>query len=128
MYIVNGVMKDAEEDSYKEGIIGGASFCTIDYTFKGETLEKLYENIDAFFGFGNDAYYVEEEWLNKRKNCLMATVLENEMGELASKGEKASWKMGKKKLWSATYTFIVYKTEEVDLEAEAATAAFALGG
>lgn len=115
MFITNGYSRDVEEDSYADGMLGQIECSYINYTFSGKTLIELYEALKAFLYFGDDAFYIDDIEENG-KNVLRASVLENERGEMATKGEKASWKIRKKKLYSATYTFYVLETTPVDLE------------
>ena len=107
MYIVNKVFKFSEEDSYKDGCLpGSASNSIIDVTFTNNTLAGLLEELKNFTG-------CDDILLNSCDEIGRVDLqgYETADGGTASESGMQLWKDGKIKLYSVTYTALIYKAE-----------------
>ena len=107
VYIVNGLLKFAEEDSYQNGrVVGTAVSDCINITFTGKTLAALLEDLKIFTG-------CDDILLNScdEQGRVDLQVYETADGGTASESGMQLWKDGKKKLYAVTYTALIYKAE-----------------
>ena len=107
MYFVNGLLKFAEEDSYQSGhVVGTAVSDCINITFTGETLAALLEDLKIFTG-------CDDILLNSCDEQGRVDLQGHETadGGTASESGMQLWKDGKIKLYSVTYTALIYKAE-----------------
>lgn len=107
MYIVNGWLKDAIEDDYKLGYIGGWVHPTCNnQTFYNDSLHTLLDELINFTGHTDMTLNSCDE--DGRVNIHG---MECNNGDIVSDSDIAEWKEGKIKLYAVTYTFLVYKAE-----------------
>jgi hypothetical protein len=110
-YKTIGMTLTTEQDIFEQGLNNNYEMVDIDYVFTGKTLVELYEKLKEFLGVEDDAFYV-----NESNGKLCATFMVNTRKESASASEIDQWKCHRIKLYSATYSFRVLRTDEVDLE------------
>ena len=107
MYFVNGLLKFAEEDSYQSGYVVGTAFSAcINATFTGETLAALLEDLKIFTGCDDILINSCDE-----QGRVELQGYETADGSTASASDMQLWKDGKIKLYSVTYTALIYKAE-----------------
>ena len=107
MYFVNGLLKFAEEDSYKSGHVVGTAFSAcINATFTGETLAALLEDLKIFTGCDGILINSCDD-----QGRVELQGYETADGSTASASDMQLWKDGKIKLYSVTYTALIYKAE-----------------
>ena len=107
MYFVNGLLKFAEEVSYQNGrVVGTAVSSYINITFTGKTLAALLEDLKIFTG-------CDDILLNSCDEQGRVDLQGHETadGGTASESGMQLWKDGKIKLYSVTYTALIYKAE-----------------
>ena len=114
MYLVNGLLKFAEEDNYQSGRVIGtafsdcinATFTGKTLAFTGETLAALLEDLKIFTG-------CDDILLNScnEQGRVDLQGYETADGSTASASDMQLWKDGKIKLYAVTYTAYVYKAE-----------------
>ena len=107
MYFVNGLLKFAEEDRYQSGCVVGTAFSAcINATFTGETLAALLEDLKIFTGCDDILINSCDE-----QGRVELQGYETADGSTASASDMQLWKDGKIKLYSVTYTALIYKAE-----------------
>lgn len=101
-YEINGLLKHAEEDDYKQGCLSGTlqSFF-IDQQFSALTVNQLIEQVCDFLGCGLEAVQVNA---CDEPGRIDWSMMENTDDEEPSPHQYANWKAGRVKLWYATYT------------------------
>lgn len=113
MYITLGHIRHTEQDIFTEGCDPSTSNSQwIDMVIKRETKEELVSYLKEYCSATQEDLQLNACDENSR---LDIQVMEDEEGLKASKTELALWKDNKKKLFLSTYTFKIYKLDEVTL-------------
>ena len=106
MYIVMGIEKVWEKDDYVNGCIGKQHYTKIDVSFKSTDLKGILDKLREFTG-------CDDILLNScdEQGRVDLQGHETANGGAAPESDMQLWKDGKIKLYSVTYTALIYKAE-----------------
>lgn len=105
-YQTKGCLKYSEEDVFASGCIPEISSTIFTReTLKEDTLEKLIKTCAQNVGCEDESNILKDSC--DEKGRLDIQVLEDAEGEPATESQIAAWKVGKCRLWAATYTFYI---------------------
>lgn len=112
-YIIRGLYKYAEQDSFADGCLPDTAFDhSIDINFCAPTIADVIAEACRFVDAEDDA--VERDACGDRGRVDIA-VLENAAGQRLSGHEIPLWKVGKMDAWYVVYTGFVEKIERVSV-------------
>jgi hypothetical protein len=113
MYIIRGLFKHSEEDSYKDGCLPktGQAY-SVDVDFAADTIDGLVEKVDGYLGTGSGDH---EKGVCDEPSRIDWQTMEDDDGTQATPEQLKLWKLGKIRLWACTYSGIVEQVTPVDL-------------
>lgn len=111
-YTVNGFSGDAEEDIWKDGCQPDTRLNKSDDTnIRADTKEELIDKVASYFNCGKDNIMLDP--CGDEDGRIDVQRYENEEGYSASESEVEKWKLGRCRLWLATYTGYVLECNRV---------------
>ncbi|WP_405101507.1 hypothetical protein [Oceanobacillus sp. FSL H7-0719] len=113
MFRINDGIKFVEEDDYLKGCLPETGFSMeMSISFNGELKEDLLNKLMSFHGVDNDSLEINA---CGERGRVDVHVMEDENSYNVSESDLKEWKAGKKKLYSAIYTYYIYSQELADL-------------
>lgn len=114
MFQINGFLKFAEEDNFKEGCDPDTSSSySVDMRFTGHTAEEVIQKATKWLGVDlKDG--IERNACDERGRVDFA-LMEGEDGTPITKAELAAWKKGKARAWYSVYTCFVEEVRPAKL-------------